>query len=582
MKNTSFALNVISLLAGAWWYAASAGATPPPEPAAATVHAQPADWLFTGNHIVPMTHPDHHPTALAVIGDRIAWVGSAEDAARWRGEETTHIELGDRALLPGFIDAHGHLSFLALTNRLANVASPPVGPVMDIPSLQETLADYIRERDIPPGQWVVGMGYDDSLLAERRHPTRIDLDEVSDTHPIALMHVSGHLATANTRALTLAGISADTPDPDGGHIRREADGQQPNGVLEETATFPLRGFMLQPGDDPVADVQDALDVYASFGTTTVQDGASSPEGIALLQAAAASGGLDLDVVVYPVANEPAPLPADMRLGEYRNRLKFGGIKMVLDGSPQGKTAFLTEPYAVPPHGQDAHYLGYPMVPFETVNRTVAHYLSRRTPIIAHANGDAAADMLISAVQAATRDAERDNHRTVMIHAQTVREDQLDAMAEAGIIPSYFSAHTFYWGDWHRDSVLGRTRAERISPTRSTVRRGMPFTVHNDAPIVPPDMPRLLWATTNRLTRSGRVLGDYQRLSIYEALEAVTRHAAYQYFEEADKGTLEVGKLADLVLLSRDPLAMPSHELLDLQVLGTWSRGNRVFNPLGSE
>ena len=140
----------------------------------------------------------------------------------------------------------------------------------------------------------------------------------------------------------------------------------------------------------------------------------------------------------------------------------------------------------------------------------------------------------------------------MIHAQTVREDQIDRMAAIGVVPSYFSAHTFYWGDWHRDSVLGPERALRISPTRSTLARNMPFTVHNDAPVVPPDMMRLIWATTNRLTRSGQVLGEAQRLDALEALRAVTANAAYQSFEECCKGTLTPGKQADLVMLSRDP------------------------------
>jgi predicted amidohydrolase YtcJ len=145
-----------------------------------------------------------------------------------------------------------------------------------------------------------------------------------------------------------------------------------------------------------------------------------------------------------------------------------------------------------------------------------------------------------------------------------------------MIPSYFSAHTFFWGDWHRDSVLGEVRGANISPTASTVQRGMIFTVHNDAPIVPPDMLRLLWATTNRLTRSGQVLGPAQRVSIYDGLRAMTIFAAYQQFEEQDKGTIEVGKLADLVVLSADPLKTETADLLSLEVKATYARGRKVF------
>ena len=169
-----------------------------------------------------------------------------------------------------------------------------------------------------------------------------------------------------------------------------------------------------------------------------------------------------------------------------------------------------------------------------------------------------------------------DHRTIMIHAQTVREDQLDQMKELKIIPSYFSTHTFYWGDWHRDSVFGEDRARRISPTKSTLNRKMPFSVHNDAPVVPPDMIRLLWSTTNRKTRSGKVLGEEQKISAYSALEAMTINAAFQHFEDDIKGSIEVGKLADLVVLSEDPLSIPVNELLELKIMATYSHGKEIF------
>jgi predicted amidohydrolase YtcJ len=194
--------------------------------------------------------------------------------------------------------------------------------------------------------------------------------------------------------------------------------------------------------------------------------------------------------------------------------------------------------------------------------------------MAHANGDAAADMLIKAVTDADI---ASDHRTVMIHAQTVREDQLDKMKGLGIIPSYFSTHTFYWGDWHRDSVFGEERAMRISPTKSSLDRKMPFTVHNDAPVVPPDMIRLLWSTTNRKTRSGKVLGDEQKISTYEALKAITINAAYQHFEDDIKGTLEVGKQADIVVLSEDPLDMDAKDILKIDVVATFSQGAEIFS-----
>ena len=572
--------------------AAPESTAPESEPLTSTA----ADHVFIGPHILTMTDSAATASALAVKNDLIVWIGDAQQAEAWIGAATQVHELGQRALLPGFIDAHGHLTYLAATIDWANLAPPPVGPVNDIASLKQALREYIEARRFESGTWVIGQGYDDSLLAEQRHPTRTDLDQVSTEHPIALVHVSGHLVAANSLALAAVGINAESDDPPGGHIRREGSTDMPNGVLEETATYPIRGVLMQPAGDPEENLRLALARYAAFGITTVQDGAISGPAIGLLENAANKGALNLDVVIYPIAQSPELLDQmDFPFGPYRNRLRYGGVKLVLDGSPQGKTAYLSTPYAIPPHGQPADYRGYPTFPAQTVNAMVAALFERDIPVLAHANGDAAADLLIDAVAAASGvktgaagagepDTGGDgaiatpvrDHRTVMIHAQTVREDQLDRMLELGMMPSYFSTHTFFWGDWHRDSVLGLQRASRISPTRSSLDRGLPFTVHNDAPVVPPDMIRLLWATTNRLTRTGQVLGAEQRLTTIEALAAMTRDAAYQYFEEDRKGTLETGKLADLVILSANPLDMDTGDLLSLEVDETWSHGQRVF------
>ena len=326
--------------------------------------------------------------------------------------------------------------------------------------------------------------------------------------------------------------------------------------------------------DPLQSITAALQEYASYGITTAQDGAASPDVMALLRAAAKHDKLSMDVIAYPIGMQtPTAVISANTFGQYDKRLKTGGIKLMLDGSPQGKTAYLSKPYHVPPAGQNEDYAGYPIINQLQANALVKAYIDAQVPVIAHANGDAAAQILINAVAAANPE---HDHRTVMIHAQTVREDQLTRMKSLDMIPSYFSAHTFYWGDWHRDSVLGEARGHRISPTASTQQRGMVFTVHNDAPIVPPDMIRLLWATTNRQTRSAQTLGPEQRISTYEALRAMTVYAAFQQYEEDIKGTIEAGKQADLVVLSEDPLAMDPGELLDLEVVATYAHGQQIF------
>jgi len=532
-----------------------------------------ADLILTSNKVILMTGNEQaEALSIAIKNQEIIWIGTHEKAERIQGK---HIDYGDQAILPGFIDAHGHASYLAFATQVANLASPPVGTVNNIKELQSELKKFIKDSNLKPGEWVMGLGYDDSLLAEKRHPTKDDLDEVSTEHPIYLIHVSAHLGAANSLGLKLANINSKTQDPPGGKIRRYANSLEPNGVFEETAAYPLQQLAMSSYKDPIGSVKKAMQIYARNGITTVQDGASSPETIALMHAADAQGIINLDVISFPIGQNGLDQNLDsINFGGYEGRLKIGGIKLILDGSPQGKTAYLTEPYYKPPHSELDSYTGYPLIPQLEVSKWVKRYADLNIPIMAHANGDAAADMLIKAVTDADI---ASDHRTVMIHAQTVREDQLDKMKGLGIIPSYFSTHTFYWGDWHRDSVFGEERAMRISPTKSSLDRKMPFTVHNDAPVVPPDMIRLLWSTTNRKTRSGKVLGDEQKISTYEALKAITINAAYQHFEDDIKGTLEVGKQADIVVLSEDPLDMDAKDILKIDVVATFSQGAEIFS-----
>ena len=532
-----------------------------------------ADIIVSSNNVILMTGSrEAQPLSIAVKDEKIIWIGSHNDAKYIQGK---HIDFADQAVLPGFIDAHGHASYLAFATQVANIASPPVGKINNIEELKTELKKFIKDSNLQPGEWVMGLGYDDSLLEEQRHPTKDDLDEVSTEHPIYLIHVSAHLGAANSFGLSLANISSETQDPPGGKIRRYESSSEPNGVFEETAAYPLQQLAMSAYKDPIGSVKKAMDIYARNGITTAQDGASSPETIGLMQAADAQGMINLDIISYPIGQNGLDQNLDtINFGNYAGRLKIGGIKLILDGSPQGKTAYLTEPYYKPPHSESDSYKGYPLIPQSEVSKWVKQYADLNIPIMAHANGDAAADMLIEAV----KDAEiTSDHRTIMIHAQTVREDQLDQMKELRIIPSYFSTHTFYWGDWHRDSVFGEERAMRISPTKSSLDRNMPFTVHNDAPVVPPDMIRLLWSTTNRKTRSGKVLGEEQKISTYSALEAMTINAAYQHFEDDIKGTIEVGKQADLVVLSEDPLSIDPENLLKIRVIATYSKGIEIFD-----
>ena len=257
-----------------------------------------ADLILSSENVLLMTGQEKAiPLSIAIKDKKIAWIGSHKEGKLIKGK---HINYNDQAILPGFIDAHGHASYVAFATQVANLASPPVGQVTNIKGLQIELKKYIKDLKIQPGNWVIGLGYDDSLLEEQRHPTREDLDEVSKEHPIFLIHVSSHLGAANSKGLELAEINADTKDPAGGKIRRYSDSNIPNGVVEETAAYPLQMSAMQAYKDPISSVKEAMQVYASHGITTAQDGAASIESIGLMKAANAQGNVNIDVISYPI------------------------------------------------------------------------------------------------------------------------------------------------------------------------------------------------------------------------------------------------------------------------------------------
>ncbi len=532
-------------------------------------------WLFVGGPVVTLDAEDRVVEALAVTGQRITAAGSADVLRAWAAKEGAEVvELGGRALLPGFIDAHGHFPGAGFEVLAEDLNSPPIG---DVRSLDELLG-RLRERAAATdaGDWVLGMGYDDTLLAEGRHPTRADLDAVTTEHPLAALHISGHLASANSRALAWLGYDASTPDPEGGRIRRDAAGE-PDGVLEESAMEPLAEVLFKPSLlDTWRVLRSATELYLAAGVTTAQNGFATREQVRGLVLASRLGLLRLRVVAWP-DEVAADAIADGELGVGGVDplwLRIGAVKLVADGSIQGYTGYLSEPYHVPP-GDDPGYRGYPRIPREALIERVGRQHARGEQLAVHGNGDASIDDILDALEAAKRETPRPDARPVIVHAQMARDDQLDRMAGLGAIPSFFVLHTYYWGDRHRDIFMGPERAARMSPTRSAEERGLRFTLHADTPVVPMEPLRVVWAAVNRRSASGAPIGEAQRIGVVRALRGVTLDAARQHFEEADKGSLEKGKLADLVVLDRSPLDDPAG-IDRIRVLETWVGGRRVW------
>lgn len=542
-----------------------------------------ADTIYSGGPI--LTINDEQPTAeaVAVKDGRILAVGALSDVMATQGDATSLFDLDGRTMLPGFVDSHGHVVFGGLQALSANLLAPPDGEVTDITSLQNILRSWAEENAdaIEQAGVIIGFGYDNAQLAELRHPVREDLDAVSTDLPIVIVHQSGHLGVANSKALELVGFDASTEDPAGGVIQRRDDGQ-PNGVLEEYAFFgALVPILGQLGPDALLAFAEAgSNLWARFGYTTGQDGRSSAEVVEALKTVAAEGKIPIDIVAFPDVLEARDYIAENASMDYVDGIRVGGCKLTIDGSPQGFTALRDRPYYDPVGSYPAGYAGYAAVTMDQVQDAVNWCYANGLQVLTHANGEGASDMLISALAVAQAEFGDPGNRPVLIHGQFLREDQVDAYKSLGVFPSLFPMHTFYWGDWHRDHTVGPVNAENISPTGWLVQRDMMFGSHHDAPVAFPDSMRILDATVTRRTRSGDILGPHQRVDVMTALKALTLWPAWQHFEEDNKGSIEVGKLADFVLLAEDPTAIDSEKLDENRVLATIKENTVIYEATG--
>ena len=537
----------------------------------------PADVIYTDGDILPMVEGREAPQALAVRNGRIAAVGKKAEVMKTRGPRTRVVTLGRRALLPGFVDPHSHFLAAVVVADWANLSLPPVGPVKSIPDIVAVLRKQAARQKARPGDWIIGYGYDSIGLAEKRDVNRRDLDPAFPENPVMLLHVSGHGAVFDSKALELLGVGPDMPTPPGGIIVREPGTNQPAGLVMENAFLPLEPRLPMPPPEVLAgSLEPAQQRYFAQGYTVATEGATPIEAIPALRAAARRGLLLLDVIALPEIHS-APRMAgkpEFAFGVQVDHVKIGGLKAIVDGSPQGGTGYYTKPYLVPGPGGQAPWRGEPSVTPEELASALRVARAGGGQLFTHANGDAAIDMVIQAQEAVGLLA-RDDARTVVVHSQFARPDQLDAYVKLGMVPSFFTNHTYYWGDDY-PALLGDERGQAISPARSAATRGIRFTNHTDFLVTPLDSMFTVWTAVNRVSKSGKAIGPAERISVMQALRAITADAAFQYREEGERGTLEVGKVADLVLLSQNPLRMDPQRLREVVVVETVKNGKTVY------
>lgn len=528
--------------------------------------------LFICKNIITMQggeKENHTGKANAVLVENgIVLKVGLEDEIRANFSFDEEINLGDYTLMPAFIDPHSHFTQTAFAFTQVSLNG-----CKSFEEIKSRITEFVENERIERGAWITARDYDNNLMPEKKNPPLCELDEIAPQNPLVIQHKSGHLGLFNSLALKELGVTENTPVPDGGKIGRDDD--KLNGYMEENAFFEYLKKVPMPSlEDIINAFEKAQEKYASYGITTIQDGMFVEDMIPIYSELLKRNLLKCDVVAYSSVPALEKVKTQFRenIGCYNERFKIGGIKIFLDGSPQGKTAWMRTAYK----GMK-DYCGYPTMKDSDVINAFETAARENMQLIAHCNGDAAAEQFLRCLEIAEKKYENlKNLRPVMIHAQFIGRDQLEKALELGVILSFFVAHVYHWGDVHIEN-FGRKRANVISPAASAKSKGIVFTLHQDSPVIEPDMLETIWCAANRITKNGTLLGEDERISVFDAIKAVTVNSAYQYAEENEKGSIAEGKKADFVLLSQNPLDLDKSEIRKIKVLKTFKEGNLIYN-----
>ena len=541
------------------------------------------------------------PTAEAVVtsGKRIVYVGSRSGALAHRRWYSSVIDLHGKTLMPGLIDAHSHFLATGLASILVDLNASPMGNVNSLDALYQQVADAAAtlEKD----EWIVGFNYDNTRFPSAAHPDRLALDAVAPEHPVYVRHHSGHMGVANTlgllrllkfreadtqsTAVPLGSVQLSLDNLQDSYSRTDIaslglypDGRQLSGLLQESMAPSLSRFLRELSPlDYWRVFQQARDSYTQYGYTLIQEGGAGVSQTRVLKWLSRLRLLPQRVNVWLHAGKASGRESPATQPPVRQPFFVADtIKITADGSPQGGTAYLSKPYANAPHSH-----GIALHDHRELMQLISRYWRAGFRVAVHANGDAAIENVLHAVDLLQQQlrlappvAGIRGPQLILVHAQTIRADQLTRLKALDISPSFFSAHSWYWGDWHRQQTLGAARAATISPTGSAGRLQLDYTIHSDAPVTSPDPWTLLWITTQRLTRSGWLLGADERVSIVDGLRAMTINAARQAGRHDSLGSITEGKLADMIVLSGHPLQV--EDVRRLQVEQTIINGIHVY------
>lgn len=531
--------------------------------------------IFENGTIITMDGECPAAEAVLTEDEVILKVGSREEVYEAAKEGVRIVDLKGRTLMPGFFDAHGHFIATALAKLcFVDVRCVPVGPVKSIAQMVQLLKD--SEQSKKGKGPIIGFGYDDTLIEDGRMAEASDLDQVSDNRPVIVIHSSFHLVMANSVAMKETGT--DSPDfkPEGGVVRRRNGVAV--GIFEElAASRKLLDMAYTPSvlsKLPVG-IGAISHSYLKKGVTTICEGADGNSKVNMVKMAMKTGQFPGRYILCPSMTEEGQVPPRVKGKHIIN----GPVKLLMDGSIQCYTAALTQPYATAAPGREDEkdYHGFMHMSVEELRTKLQTILDSNRSFAIHSNGDEALDKIIEALEGCSNLKKNNYKRNLIIHCQTVRDDQLDKMKSLNLYPSFFPAHIYVWGDRHYSTFLGPERANRLDPAGSAVDKGIPFSLHNDSPVTETDPLLLVWNAVTRKTKEGRILGEDQRISVEEALKGITIYAAYQYKVEDILGSITEGKKADFVALDRNPLMVEPDELKLIKVERVWVDGEIAWS-----
>jgi predicted amidohydrolase YtcJ len=529
----------------------------------------PADLVIRGT---VLTVDDSQPTAqaLAVSDGRIVAVGSRSDIESWIGPATETLDI-DGAVMPGLVEAHGHplMEAIVLSDRMVDIR--PV-TLRDADAVVDAIRREVATRGAD-GAYLIG--WDPLLQPGLPEPTLAWLDGEAPDSPLVIVHNSGHKAYFNTAAAHKAGLTRDTVDPKGAKYGRDANGDLDGTAEESGAVFSVVAGAIEPSAYP-AMLRAECARLNKAGLTTCSEMAFSPVFRPVLEQM--RDELTVRFRVYEISN--AEMTTDQTPVNGDDMVRQVGIKIWWDGSPWVGNIDLSFPYldtdATRTIGVTPGSCGHANYTREQLTEIMDAYFPKGWPMSCHVQGDAGVDTVLDVYEEALRKHPRPDHRLRLEHVGAIRDEQLQRAHDLGATCSLFVDQIHYWGDVIVDGLFGSEHGTRWMPCGSAVKTGMRISLHNDPPVTPEEPLRNISVAVTRTAPSGRVLGPEERLTVDQAIRAQTIDAAWQLFADDVIGSLEVGKFADMVVVSADPRTVPPEEIAELDVQATFLAGRQVY------